>query len=59
MSLSERTYFPPAEEGELSKAESFLAVFLSGSNEGEQIPLPKELYEILVRTVEALASGKQ
>lgn len=31
---------------------------MSGSNEGEQIPLPKELYEILVRTVEALASGK-
>lgn len=71
MSLSERTYFPPAEEGELSKVESFLAVykdrhgtearpqfFLSGSNEGEQILLPKELYEILVRTVEALASGK-
>ncbi|MFA1503231.1 DNA-binding protein, partial [Corynebacterium diphtheriae] len=27
MSFSERTYFPPAEEGELSKVESFLAVY--------------------------------
>lgn len=32
--------------------------FLSGAGEDNQIPLPKELYEVLARVVEALAAGQ-
>ncbi|WP_232816746.1 hypothetical protein [Corynebacterium diphtheriae] len=65
-----RTYFPPAEEN--SSRLSFLAVYKDrhGTEARPQFFLsvwfkqrganssPKELYEILVQTIEALASGK-
>lgn len=71
MSLADRTYFPPSTADELAEVSSFFAkfeakhgdsiepqCFLSGPGEGDHIPLPQELYELLKQAIEALRSGK-
>lgn len=73
MSAQEATYLPLDDDGDhqLARVANFLDAFrakkgeepepqyfLSGPNPSDHVPLPRQLYEILVQSVEALQSGK-
>lgn len=69
--LAPQTYLPsPSDTEELAEVRSFLAAhakrggerepryYLVGNDEGEQVELPRPIYEALLLVADALASGK-
>jgi excisionase family DNA binding protein len=58
----ERTVLPPTDMAEMMRLATFLRQHTEPAGlvgpDGEQVPLPVEVYEVLVRVVEAMKAGK-
>jgi excisionase family DNA binding protein len=58
----ERTVLPPTDMAEMMRLATFLQQHAEPAGlvgpDGEQVPLPVEVYEVLVRVVEAMKAGK-